>query len=757
MSATSSVVIATPNTGERFLPQKSYSNEILHVHASNVVHSKAINSNNFCGNSPNISQLQSSCYHTLHSGDRIKCASVDHLECLKQTLAKYSHQTSGQKNAFISYSRLNTTSFTDIDILFGTRSAGDGQTDDEELDGINYSTYPDDIQSKINLTYSKSSNEVDFYLGSQSELCSPSIHLTHDQINTKHLLLPGRSTFEKHLVREVAYFEICEFLIEEIEEIYDLNNLKFLDSVHGEKNKNEVKQIPDDNQLQVHKSNTPSSYPFSLHTTMVNATNLNLLNPPINSSIQNQTGEADNMEYCVNSATRLACSLINTCIHKTAENEKQKMILSKFVKLQELLSKTSDIDWVRLDQQSVRSLESMQFNDDKFKIFAKSNRLPSMPSVNSIKLDCQRNNKKRWNTFHLNSLPQSVNSKKIMELVPQSDPVPSSNSISHTTILSSQPTSVELNNNSTIIIDTPLKSTNSGGSNIDNTRSLVSLIKDFKLSSSRITLYNQQYPTSLLSSSDYGCAPLPYGLLINPPIQKSKRKAVLANQNNRCAGCGAFIETRYLKRMRFCEFFGRYFCCVCHSNTLMTLPGNVITCWDFRMLSVSNFARDRLRQLHNQPLLRTIDFKKQVLNRQSNLLNCLTLRKQGNLMLPFIQRCQIAQQLIDFNSIPYHWFMAPDLWSMGDLHSVHDGKLSITLRTLLLPIVEHISICSRCLAFGFICEVCKSGQILFPFGQVNTVTCSGCSACFHRSCLQTPNPETCPRCIRRAVKQEQLT
>lgn len=78
----------------------------------------------------------------------------------------------------------------------------------------------------------------------------------------------------------------------------------------------------------------------------------------------------------------------------------------------------------------------------------------------------------------------------------------------------------------------------------------------------------------------------------------------------------------------------------------MTLPGNLVTCWDFRMLSVSNFARDRLRQLHNQPLLRTIDFNKQVLNRQSNLVNCLTLRKQGNLMLPFIQQCQTGWLLL---------------------------------------------------------------------------------------------------------------
>ncbi|KAH9594817.1 hypothetical protein MS3_00008599 [Schistosoma haematobium] len=259
---------------------------------------------------------------------------------------------------------------------------------------------------------------------------------------------------------------------------------------------------------------------------------------------------------------------------------------------------------------------------------------------------------RRCNTFHhFTSLSQPSNSKRAMKSISQSDYsssvlTSSSSFVNHSTTFS-KPTINKLSNNSTIIIDTLSKNDNSNNNdNHANNRSLISLNKDFQLSS-KMGSDNQDYPTSSLSlSSAFGCTPLPYGLLINPPIQKSKRKGVLVSQNNRCAGCGAFIETRYLKRMRFCEFFGRYFCCVCHSNTLMTLPGNLVTCWDFRMLSVSNFARDRLRQLHNQPLLRTIDFNKQVLNRQSNLVNCLTLRKQGNLMLPFIQQCQTGWLLL---------------------------------------------------------------------------------------------------------------
>ncbi|CAH8449063.1 unnamed protein product [Schistosoma turkestanicum] len=757
MSTSSSVVSSISNPSEFLSPKKLYHNETHHFLTSDTVHPKARLFNDLYGNSTNTTQFQSSCCcHIPYSNGRIKSVSVEHLRCIKQTSVDSSKQTSSLKSSFISCDRLNTTPFTNTNIPVGSRSSGDGQTDDEEeLNGFNYPITLDSFQSKINPTYLNSPNEVKFDLGPHSKLCSPLTSFAHDQINTKQLLLPGRSTFEKNLVREVAYFEICEFLIGQIEEIYDMENCKFLNSVYNDKNEDKSFQIPTD--YQVHKSNTLPSSMLSSRMTLLNVTDQNLPNPLINSTLHSQSSEIYNFENYVDSAIGLAVSLVNTCIQETAQNEKQEIILSTFLKLQELLLKTSNINWIRCNQEFIKSPRSMTFNCDiECKNFSKNNRLSSARS-NSMQSDSQ--DKRRWNTFHpSNSLPQSTNSKKSTESIMRSDyslPIlsPSSSALGHTR-MSSQPITNKLIDNSIIIIDVPSKNVNSNNDNGMNTnnRSSISLIKGFNMRSD-----GQNYPTlssSLSLSSTYECTPLPYGLLINPPIQKSKRKEILISQNNRCAGCGAFIETQYLKRMRFCEFFGRYFCCVCHSNTLMTLPGNLVNWWDFRMLPVSNFARDRLHQLHNQPLLRTIDFNKQVLNRHSNLSNCLTLRKQGNLMLPFIQRCQTAQQLIDFTSIPNHWFKSPDLWTMADLHSVHDGQLSLALRGLLLPIVEHISICTRCLARGFICEICKSGQILFPFGQVNTVVCSGCSACFHRSCLRSPNPETCPRCIRRAVKQE---
>ncbi|KAF7257664.1 hypothetical protein EG68_04695 [Paragonimus skrjabini miyazakii] len=250
------------------------------------------------------------------------------------------------------------------------------------------------------------------------------------------------------------------------------------------------------------------------------------------------------------------------------------------------------------------------------------------------------------------------------------------------------------------------------------------------------------------------CTPLPFELLTSPPVPRSKRKTIMASQRNRCAGCGAFVETRYLKRMRFCEFFGKFFCCVCHVNTLMVLPGNLLTNWDFRMLPVCNIARDRLNQLHHQPLLQFSDFNPRVVQYQTSLRNCSVLRKQGNLLLPFVRLCPNAgEPLKALKQLPQHWLDTPDLWSVADLCGVRDGQLDHRLHSALEPLVAHLSDCIRCRAQGFVCEICHSGQILFPFGQVNTVTCPSCTACFHRTCLRNPKPETCPRCVRRKQRR----
>lgn len=63
----------------------------------------------------------------------------------------------------------------------------------------------------------------------------------------------------------------------------------------------------------------------------------------------------------------------------------------------------------------------------------------------------------------------------------------------------------------------------------------------------------------------------------------------------------------YIKRLRYCEYLGRYFCQCCHENALAVVPGRVLRKWDFSKYYVSNFARDLLSKIAGDPLFNPSD------------------------------------------------------------------------------------------------------------------------------------------------------
>lgn len=63
----------------------------------------------------------------------------------------------------------------------------------------------------------------------------------------------------------------------------------------------------------------------------------------------------------------------------------------------------------------------------------------------------------------------------------------------------------------------------------------------------------------------------------------------------------------YIKRLRYCEYLGRYFCQCCHENAVAVVPGRVLRKWDFGKYYVSNFARDLLGKISGDPLFNPND------------------------------------------------------------------------------------------------------------------------------------------------------
>lgn len=235
-----------------------------------------------------------------------------------------------------------------------------------------------------------------------------------------------------------------------------------------------------------------------------------------------------------------------------------------------------------------------------------------------------------------------------------------------------------------------------------------------------------------------------------------KRKVLMMKQNYRCAGCGTRIDPDYIKRLRYCEYLGRYFCQCCHDNAVAVVPGRVLSKWDFGKYYVSNFARDLLGKIAQDPLFNLDDINRGLYKKVKNLEAIRVLRLQLFHMKNLFKTCRLAEKVLQhFDSVPAHLTEDLHLFSLNDLTTVRSGDLAPKLRDLVRSGLEHVASCMLCQAKGFVCEFCGNDQdIIFPFELNKSRRCEECSACYHRSCFK--NKSVCPRCCRLAERRERM-
>ncbi|XP_063057823.1 run domain Beclin-1-interacting and cysteine-rich domain-containing protein isoform X2 [Engraulis encrasicolus] len=235
-----------------------------------------------------------------------------------------------------------------------------------------------------------------------------------------------------------------------------------------------------------------------------------------------------------------------------------------------------------------------------------------------------------------------------------------------------------------------------------------------------------------------------------------KRKVVVAKQNYRCAGCGTRIDPDYIKRLRYCEYLGRYFCQCCHENAQAVVPGRVLRKWDFSKYYVSNFARDLLSKIAGDPLFNPNDINSGLYKKVKALEAVRVLRVQLFHMKNLFKTCRFAKELLDqFDSVPGHLTEDLHLFSLSDLSAVRSGDLAPRLKELLRQGTLHVASCVLCQAKGFVCEFCGNDKdIIFPFELNKCERCEECKACYHRVCFK--GAKECPRCQRLAERRERM-
>ncbi|KAM6963054.1 run domain Beclin-1-interacting and cysteine-rich domain-containing protein [Aplochiton taeniatus] len=235
-----------------------------------------------------------------------------------------------------------------------------------------------------------------------------------------------------------------------------------------------------------------------------------------------------------------------------------------------------------------------------------------------------------------------------------------------------------------------------------------------------------------------------------------KRKIVVAKQNYRCAGCGTRIDPDYIKRLRYCEYLGRYFCQCCHENAQAVVPGRVLRKWDFSKYYVSNFARDLLAKIAGDPLFNPNDINSGLYKKNKALETVRVLRVQLFHMKNLFKTCRFSKEVLDqFDNLSGHLTEDLHLFSLNDLSAVRNGELAPKMKELLKLGSAHVAGCVLCQAKGWVCELCGNDKdIIFPFELNKSQRCEECNACYHRNCFRAG--KECPRCQRLADRREKM-
>ncbi|XP_030215842.1 pleckstrin homology domain-containing family M member 3 isoform X2 [Gadus morhua] len=224
----------------------------------------------------------------------------------------------------------------------------------------------------------------------------------------------------------------------------------------------------------------------------------------------------------------------------------------------------------------------------------------------------------------------------------------------------------------------------------------------------------------------------------------------LTAQSFRCAGCQGQVGLSG-GRAKVCCYSGWYYCPGCHQDNTFLIPARLLHNWDTGQHKVSKQAKEFLEFVYEEPLLDVQRLNPFLYQHCEALSAVLRLRQRLQSLRAYLFSCRaVVAEDLRRRIFPREYLLQHiHLYSIADLQQVIDGKLAPFLSKVIKFASSHVFSCSLCQEKGFICELCKDGQVIYPFQESATKRCKGCDAVFHTECHQKAQP--CPRCVRREM------
>ncbi|XP_010149215.1 PREDICTED: uncharacterized protein KIAA0226-like homolog [Eurypyga helias] len=235
---------------------------------------------------------------------------------------------------------------------------------------------------------------------------------------------------------------------------------------------------------------------------------------------------------------------------------------------------------------------------------------------------------------------------------------------------------------------------------------------------------------------------------IHPSV---KRDAVVAAQNFTCVGCGTPIESKYIRRLRYCDYLGKYFCDCCHSYAQSSIPARILLKWDFKKYYVCNFSKHLLDSIWQHPIFNVSCVNKALYTKSKEMDRVREMQEQLFHLKKLLKTCRFGESVLkEFEQVPSHLTEELHLFSLDDLVKIKRGQLLPLLKDILKSSTSHVDGCELCQAKGFICEFCQSADLLFPYQIAKCRRCTECKTCFHKACFTSGG---CPKCLRIAARR----